>query len=100
MVQNLSQVEKKVKSDENGKFIEEDEDKFAKKETKIKAKLDEIDALSKAAKEIDSEPKTETKVPQTTAKASPNCKACKKCKAEKTLKKVISGEVETDKEID
>jgi hypothetical protein len=81
IVQSLSQVEKKVKTDAVGKYIDEDESKFEKKETKIKAKLDEIDALSNAASSIEKESK--------------NCKACKKCKQEK---KVVGETVEAEEE--
>jgi hypothetical protein len=67
--------------DGEGKFIEEDEAKFANKETKIKAKLDEIDALAKA--------NTVAKQASKGKDLSPNCKACKKCKAEKNTETAV-----------
>ena len=57
---------KTVKKDGIGKYIEVDENTHAKKETKIKAKLDEIDGISKDLKSDD-------------AGTGKKCKNCKKC---------------------
>jgi hypothetical protein len=61
---SLSQVTKNVKEDGLGKYIESSENKYARKETGIKKKLDEIDKLVKEEEN------------QNSAKKCPKCKKC------------------------